>query len=207
MGAGVRTRDPGRGRGWGRSWGAGGVWGQGWAEAQSGAGNALFRRWTTGAGNGRGSGRQGAGQGAEEMQGQGGLGTAGATLHLCLSTLHLLLGGPVSTPQPGLSPQTPGPQARSVPTPHTLIPAHLGPVQAGGRLLGAPVQPLANPVHPARWPPALPIPWPGPSPPLPPPPPPQVRQPGLAGPSRCRCLCLRPACCCGATMLLPRPGD
>lgn len=137
-----------------------------------------------GAGNVRGSCGQGAGQGAEETQGQGRLGAAGTTLHLCLSTLFLLPGGPVSTPQPGLSPQTLGPQASSVPTPHTLTPAHLGPVQAGDRLLGAPVQPLANPVPPARWPPALPIPWPGPSPPLPPPPPPQVRQLGLAGPSR-----------------------
>lgn len=89
---------------------------------------------------------------------------------------------------------------------HMPPPAHLGPVQAGGRLLGAPVQPLANPVPPARWPPTA-NPLASPSHPLPPPPPPQVRQLGLGPSPRLRCLCLRARCRCRPPCSLPRPGD
>lgn len=110
-------------------------------------------------------------------------------------------------PQRALSAQSPCLQAKPVPAPTSPQTGAPGPPPSWAGPQPGPA--LANPAPPARWPPALPIPLPCPSPPLPPPsaqpPPPQVRQPGLAGPTPLPLP--RGHRCCGATMLLPRPGD
>lgn len=162
----------------------------------------------TGTELGLSSGRAGAGQEAEAAGAGWALGSWGTLIPsnsyphplVLVSTPSLLCLPKPSVLRPSLS---------LFPPPLRL--AHLGPPprREGGRWLGWPAPAPANPAPPARWPLALPIPVPGPSPPLSPPPaqppPPQVRQPGLAGPTP---LPLPPGCrCCGATMLLPRPGD